>query len=90
MQGQLTMAQSAQRGGLADWLTVERAAYAGIVVLALGLRLYGLGRVTLGPAEAAQALPAWAAVAGQPYDLSRRQSAAVWLAAAAVHALRRR
>ena len=55
---------------IADWLTVERAAYAGIVVLALGLRLYGLGRVPLGPAEAAQALPAWAAVAGQPYDLT--------------------
>ena len=54
---------------LADWLTVERAAYAGIAVLALGLRLYGLGRVPLGPAEAVQALPAWAAAAGQPYDL---------------------
>ena len=54
---------------LTDWLTVERAAYAGIVVLALGLRLYGLGRVPLGPAEAVQALPAWAAAAGQPYDL---------------------
>ena len=38
-------------------------------MLALGLRLYGLGRVPLGPAEAVQALPAWAAAAGQPYDL---------------------
>ena len=55
---------------LTDWLTVERAAYAGIVVLALGLRLYGLGRVPLGPVEAVQALPAWAAAAGQSYDLA--------------------
>ena len=55
---------------LADWLTIERSAYAGIAVLALGLRIYGLGRVPLGPVEAAQALPAWAAAAGQPYELT--------------------
>ena len=36
---------AAKRDRLADWLTVERAAYAGIAVLALGVRLYGLGRV---------------------------------------------
>ena len=52
---------------LADWLTVERAAYAGIAVLALGCG-DGLGRVPLGPAEAVQAFPAWAAAAGLPYD----------------------
>ena len=69
MQGQLSVSRPTPRETLADWLTVERAAYAGIAVLALGLRLYGLGRVPLGPAEAAQALPAWAASAGQPYDL---------------------
>ncbi len=68
IQGQLTISRPTSRGTLADWLTVERAAYAGIAVLALGLRLYGLGQVPLGPAEAAQALPAWAAVAGQPSD----------------------
>jgi 4-amino-4-deoxy-L-arabinose transferase-like glycosyltransferase len=63
--------QTARSGiQMAEWLTVERAAYAGITVLALGLRLYGLGRTSLGPAEAAQALPAWAATAGQPYDLA--------------------
>lgn len=70
MHGQLTMSRSATRGTLAEWLTVERAAYAGIAVLALGLRLYDLGRVPLGPAEAAQALPAWAIVARQLYDLT--------------------
>ena len=69
MQGQLSVSRPTPRETLADWLTVERAAYAGIAVLALGLRLYGLGRVPLGPAEAVQALPAWAAAAGQPYDL---------------------
>jgi hypothetical protein len=62
-QGQLTLNRTAQRSGLAHWLTVERAAYAGIAILALGLRLYGLGQTLLGPAEAAQALPAWAAAA---------------------------
>ncbi len=61
MQGQLTLDRAAQRGSLADWLTVEQAAYAGIAVLALGVRLYGLGRAPLTPAEAAQALPALAA-----------------------------
>ncbi len=59
-----------QRLRIAEWLTVERAAYAGITMLALGLRLYGLGRSPLGPAEALQALPAWAATAGRSYDLA--------------------
>jgi len=64
-----TLNKQTARGGIqiADWLTVERAAYAGIAVLALGLRLYGLGQTPLGPAEVAQALPAWAAAGGQPY-----------------------
>ncbi len=58
MQGQLTLDRTAPRGSVADWLTVEQAAYAGIAVLALGVRLYGLGRAPLTPVEAAQALPA--------------------------------
>ena len=69
MQGQLSVSRPTPRETLADWLTVERAVYAGIAVLALGLRLYGLDQTPLGPAEAAQALPAWAAAVGQPYDL---------------------
>ena len=48
MQGQLSVSRPTPRESLADWLTVERAAYAGIAVLALGLRLYGLGQVPLG------------------------------------------
>ncbi len=55
---------------LADWLTVERAAYAGIAVIALGVRLWGVGAVPLGPTEATQALPAVLAAAGQPADLA--------------------
>ena len=53
---------------LASWLTVERGVYVGIALLALGVRLYGVGAIPLGPAEAAQALPAWAAVTGQPFQ----------------------
>lgn len=54
----------------AEWLTVERVAYGAIALLGLGLRLYGLGWWPLGPAEAAQALPAWQAAAGRPFDLA--------------------
>ncbi len=39
-------------------------------MLALGVRLWGLGAVPLGPAEAVQALPAVAAAAGQSPDLT--------------------
>jgi hypothetical protein len=52
------------------WLTLERAAYGGAVLLALLLRLLLLGAWPLGPAEAAQALPAVAAAAGRDFDLS--------------------
>lgn len=55
---------------LTNWLTVERVSYGGIALIALGVRLWGLGAVPLGPAEAAQALPAVAAAAGQAPDLT--------------------
>jgi hypothetical protein len=55
---------------LANWLTVEHVAYLGIALVALGLRLYNLALWPLGPAEAAQALPAYAASIGQGADLS--------------------
>ena len=70
MQAQLRTRPIDRRFAWAEWLTVERAAYAGVTLLALGLRLYGLGWWPLGPAEAAQALPAWAAAAGRPFDLT--------------------
>lgn len=53
----------------AGWLTVERAGYALATVVAAGIRLWGLGAVPLGPAEAAQALPALAAMRGAAPDL---------------------
>lgn len=40
------------------------------MLLALGLRLYGLARFGLVPAEAAQAWQAWQAAAGHAYDLT--------------------
>jgi len=70
MQAELTMRSIDRRTALAAWLTVERVAYAGLALLALGLRAYGLGWQPLGPAEAAQALPAWAAVQGQTFTLT--------------------
>lgn len=66
----LTLHRSGETTGIADWLTVERAAYGAIAVIALGVRLWGVGSVPLGPAEAAQALPAVAAAAGQDPDLT--------------------
>ena len=51
------------------WLTLEKAAYGGAVVLAVALRLLLLGARPLVPAEAAQALPAVAALAGREFDL---------------------
>lgn len=55
---------------LTDWFTLERAAYGLIALLAVTLRLVGLGEWPLGPAEAAQALPALDAARGLPYDLA--------------------
>ena len=43
----------------AGWLTVERAAYLGIALLALFVRFFNLGLHPLGAAEAHQALTAW-------------------------------
>ncbi len=55
---------------LADWLTVERVSYGVMAVAALGLRLWGLGAVPLGPAEAVQAWPAVVAAGGRAPDLA--------------------
>jgi hypothetical protein len=54
---------------IVNWLTVEKAAYGGAVVVALLLRLILLGAAPLGPSEAAQALPALAASTGREFDL---------------------
>lgn len=54
----------------AAWLTVERAAYALVALVALGVRLVRLDAWSLTPAEAAQALPALAATAGVQPDLA--------------------
>ena len=51
-----------------SWLTVERAAYLGLALLALVLRLTNLGVVPLSDAEAAQALVAWNIYQDQPLD----------------------
>jgi hypothetical protein len=64
VEAKLRLSGADRRIALADWLTVERVAYAGLAVLALGIRLWGLGWTPLGPAEASQALPAWAAATG--------------------------
>jgi len=64
------MRSSGRRVALTSWLTTERAAYGAVTVVALVVRLIGLAWRTLGPAEAAQALPAWAAAVGQAYDLT--------------------
>ena len=66
----MQVARSPRRESLADWLTVERVAYGAIAVVALTVRLVGLGWSPLFPAEAMQALPAWAAATGRPYDLT--------------------
>lgn len=57
-------------GGAVEWLTVERAGYALAVIIALGVRIYGLGDAPLGPAEAMQALPAVDAARGALPDLA--------------------
>jgi uncharacterized protein (TIGR03663 family) len=51
---------------LLSWLTVERAVYIGLALLALALRLANLGLHPLSDSEAAQALVAWHAYQGQP------------------------
>ena len=49
-------------GMLISWLTLERAAYIALALLALGLRLANLGVHPLSDAEASQALVAFARV----------------------------
>jgi len=51
-----------------SWLTVERALYGGLALLALILRLYGLGRRPMQPQEARQALAAWRLLQGQSIE----------------------
>ena len=51
-----------------SWLTVERAAYLGLALLALILRLMNLGVVPLSDAEAGQALVGWHIYQDQPVD----------------------
>lgn len=68
MEARLTMTPARRQFDLAGWLTVERLAYGAVAVVALALRLVGLGRQPLGPAEAVQAMSALTAAAGQPYD----------------------
>jgi len=53
---------------LLSWLTVERAAYLGLALLALVLRLVNLGAHPLSDAEAQQALVAWHVHQAQPAD----------------------
>ncbi|GAB4526311.1 MAG: hypothetical protein Kow0063_00420 [Anaerolineae bacterium] len=50
------------------WLTVEKAAYLGIALVALALRLANLGVHPLSEAEANQALVAWYVYQGHPVD----------------------
>ncbi len=57
------------RANLAAWLTLERAAYSGVVLFAGLWRMFQLGLYPLGPDEVQQALAAWDAVQGQPVAL---------------------
>lgn len=51
------------------WLTVERAAYGGVLLLALVVRLFNLGLYPLTPVEAHQALAAWQLAQGEPVGM---------------------
>jgi hypothetical protein len=53
---------------LISWLTLERAAYIALALLALGLRLANLGAHPLSDAEAGQALVAWRIYQGVPVE----------------------
>jgi hypothetical protein len=55
-------------GSLAAWLTVERVAYGVLLLVALALRLIGLGGSPLGPLEAQQAVEALNAGRSLPFD----------------------
>jgi hypothetical protein len=60
---------SAAERTVLNWLTIEKAAYAGAVLLASLSRLIRLGASPLSPPEAAQALPALSAATGREFDL---------------------
>lgn len=63
------MAEGTQaEGTIHSWLTVERALYLGLGLLALVLRLYALGRRPMQPEEARQALAAWHLFQGRPAE----------------------
>jgi hypothetical protein len=53
----------------AAWLTVERAAYIGVALLAVLVRFFNLGLYPLAPAEAHQALTAWQLAQGESVGL---------------------
>ncbi|MCS7222372.1 MAG: glycosyltransferase family 39 protein [Anaerolineae bacterium] len=52
-----------------EWLTLERAAYGGLLLFAGLWRVFQLGLYPLRPDEAHQALTAWEAAQGQPVTL---------------------
>ncbi len=57
------------RAALLEWLTLERAAYGGLLLFAGLWRVFQLGLYPLRPEEAQQALTAWEATRGQPVTL---------------------
>ncbi len=57
------------RANLAAWLTLERAAYGGVVLFAGLWRMFQLGLYPLGPDEVRQALVAWDAAQGRSVAL---------------------
>jgi hypothetical protein len=63
---QLEAVSPAEDTSPAPWLTGEKAAYIGLALLALILRLIALGAYPLSDAEAGQALVAWRFLQAQP------------------------
>jgi hypothetical protein len=63
---QLEAVSPAEEPSPVSWLTGEKAAYIGLALLALVLRLIALGAYPLSDAEAGQALVAWRILQAQP------------------------
>jgi hypothetical protein len=63
---QLEAVSPAEEPSPVPWLTGEKAAYIGLALLALVLRLIALGAYPLSDAEAGQALVAWRILQAQP------------------------